>query len=124
MTGRAKGLPPFKLLVKYPLRMALNPFIAYIGNLLPQVISGAAIVSLVLLWVGCRARFVWLENLTAGDHQLGARLRRSLPLLRRVLVVQAPQRRQPARLGLLDSWLAPFARTNSSSSLPASLSCC
>ena len=48
ITGRAKGLPPFRLLVKYPLRMALNPFIADIGNLLPQVISGAAIVSVVL----------------------------------------------------------------------------
>ncbi len=48
ITGRAKGLPPLKLLVKYPLRMALNPFIADIGNLLPQVISGAAIVSVVL----------------------------------------------------------------------------
>ncbi len=48
ITGRAKGLPPFKLLVKYPLRMSLNPFIADIGMLLPQIISGAAIVSVVL----------------------------------------------------------------------------
>ena len=48
VTGRAKGLPPFRLLVKYPLRMALNPFIADIGSLLPQVISGSAIVSVVL----------------------------------------------------------------------------
>jgi len=48
VTGRAKGLAPGKLLVKYPLRMALNPFIADIGNILPQVISGAAIVSVVL----------------------------------------------------------------------------
>ncbi len=48
ITARAKGLPPFRALVKYPLRMALNPFIADIGNLLPQVISGAAIVSVVL----------------------------------------------------------------------------
>ncbi len=48
VTGRAKGLSPFKLLVKYPLRMSLNPFIADIGNLLPQIISGAAIVSVVL----------------------------------------------------------------------------
>jgi peptide/nickel transport system permease protein len=47
-TGRAKGLPPVRLLIKYPLRMALNPFIADIGNLLPQFISGAAIVSVVL----------------------------------------------------------------------------
>jgi peptide/nickel transport system permease protein len=48
ITGRAKGLSPFKLLVKYPLRMSLNPFIADIGSLLPQVVSGAAIVSVVL----------------------------------------------------------------------------
>jgi peptide/nickel transport system permease protein len=48
ITGRAKGLSPFRLLVKYPLRMSLNPFIADIGSILPQVISGAAIVSVVL----------------------------------------------------------------------------
>ena len=48
VTGRAKGLPAFRLLVKYPLRMSLNPFVADIGNLLPQVVSGAAIVSVVL----------------------------------------------------------------------------
>jgi peptide/nickel transport system permease protein len=48
VTARAKGLPPGRLLLKYPLRMALNPFIADIGSLLPQVISGAAIVSIVL----------------------------------------------------------------------------
>lgn len=47
-TARAKGLSPFRVLVKYPLRMSLNPFIADIGNLLPQVVSGAAIVSIVL----------------------------------------------------------------------------
>ncbi len=48
VTARAKGLPPFKTLMKYPLRMALNPFIADIGNMLPQVVSGSAIVSMVL----------------------------------------------------------------------------
>jgi len=48
VTARAKGLPPGRALIKYPLRMALNPFIADIGNLLPEVISGAAIVSIVL----------------------------------------------------------------------------
>jgi len=48
VTARAKGLPPGRLLLKYPLRMALNPFIADIGNLLPQIISGSAIVSVVL----------------------------------------------------------------------------
>jgi peptide/nickel transport system permease protein len=47
-TGRAKGLPPGKLLRKYPLRMALNFFIADIGAILPSVISGAEVVGVVL----------------------------------------------------------------------------
>jgi peptide/nickel transport system permease protein len=48
VTARAKGLPPLRALFKYPLRMALNPFISDIGSLLPSVISGAAIVSVVM----------------------------------------------------------------------------
>lgn len=48
VTARAKGLHPVKALFKYPLRMALNPFISDIGSLLPHVISGAAIVSVVM----------------------------------------------------------------------------
>ena len=48
ITGRAKGLPPGRLLLKYPLRMALNPFVADIGNMLPQVVSGSVIVSAVM----------------------------------------------------------------------------
>ena len=48
ITGRAKGLPPIKLLMKYPLRMSLNPFVAEIGNILPQVVSGSVIVSTVM----------------------------------------------------------------------------
>jgi peptide/nickel transport system permease protein len=48
VTGRAKGLPEGKLLRKYPLRMALNPFIADIGSILPKLISGSAVVSVVL----------------------------------------------------------------------------
>lgn len=48
VTGRAKGLSPLRLLIKYPLRVSLNPFVSDIGNMLPQVISGAAIVSVVL----------------------------------------------------------------------------
>jgi len=47
-TARAKGMGEQRLLIKYPLRMALNPFVADIGNLLPQVVSGAAIVSVVM----------------------------------------------------------------------------
>ena len=48
VTGHAKGLPPGKLLAKYPLRISLNFFVADIGNLLPQVISGAEIVAVVM----------------------------------------------------------------------------
>jgi peptide/nickel transport system permease protein len=47
-TARAKGLPPFRALIKYPLRMSLNPFIADIGSLLPELISGTVLVSMVL----------------------------------------------------------------------------
>jgi peptide/nickel transport system permease protein len=48
VTARAKGLPPRRALLKYPLRMSLNPFISDIGDLLPHMISGAAIVSVVM----------------------------------------------------------------------------
>ena len=48
VTGRAKGLHPRRLLWKYPLRMALNPFVADIGNLLPHIVSGSVIVSAVM----------------------------------------------------------------------------
>jgi peptide/nickel transport system permease protein len=48
VTARAKGLAPLKLLVKYPLRHAINPFVADIGHLLPEVVSGSVIVSVVL----------------------------------------------------------------------------
>ncbi len=48
ITGRAKGVGPAMLLLKYPLRLALNPFIADIGSILPQVVSGAVLVSVVL----------------------------------------------------------------------------
>jgi len=48
VTARAKGVPPWRLLIKYPLRIAFNPFISDIGNILPQIISGSVIVSIVL----------------------------------------------------------------------------
>ena len=48
VTGRAKGLHPVKLLLKYPFRLAVNFFIADIGSLLPSIISGAAVVEIVL----------------------------------------------------------------------------
>lgn len=48
VTAKAKGLPPFRALVKYPLRMALNFFIADIGSILPSIISGAEVTAIVL----------------------------------------------------------------------------
>jgi len=47
-TAWAKGVPPVKLLSKYPLRVAFNPFVADIGNLIPSLISGSVLVSVVL----------------------------------------------------------------------------
>lgn len=47
-TARAKGLHPGRVLLKYPLRMSLNFFIADIGSLLPAIVSGAEITAIVL----------------------------------------------------------------------------
>jgi peptide/nickel transport system permease protein len=47
-TARAKGLTERKLLLKYPVRIAINPMISTIGWLLPGIVSGSAIVSIVL----------------------------------------------------------------------------
>ena len=47
-TARAKGVPEFRALMKYPFRMSLNFFIADIGGILPTIISGAEIVAIVM----------------------------------------------------------------------------
>ena len=46
--ARAKGLPEWKLLIKYPLRQAMNPFVSSMAWLLPSLIAGEAIISIVL----------------------------------------------------------------------------
>ena len=48
VTARAKGLRETKLLFKYPVRIAINPFISTVGWTLPGLVSGATIVSVVL----------------------------------------------------------------------------
>ncbi len=48
ITARAKGLKEIKLLMKYPVRTALNPIISTIGWMLPGIISGEVLVSTVL----------------------------------------------------------------------------
>src|SRR4051795_4499414 len=48
VTARAKGLSETRAILKYPVRVALNPFASTIGYTLPYVVSGSIIVSLVL----------------------------------------------------------------------------
>lgn len=47
-TARAKGMKDWRLILKYPVRIAINPFISGIGMVLPRLFSGAAIVSVVI----------------------------------------------------------------------------
>ncbi|MDQ3810076.1 MAG: ABC transporter permease [Chloroflexota bacterium] len=48
VTARAKGLSETRAILRYPVRVALNPFASTIGYTLPYVVSGSIIVSLVL----------------------------------------------------------------------------
>ncbi len=48
VTAKAKGLPEYKAVIKYPVRIALNPFVSAIGWVLPELISGVTITAIVL----------------------------------------------------------------------------
>jgi peptide/nickel transport system permease protein len=48
ITARAKGLTERRVVARYPVRVALNPFASSIGFLFPQVVSGSIVVSIVL----------------------------------------------------------------------------
>jgi peptide/nickel transport system permease protein len=48
VTARAKGLSELRVILKYPVRLAMNPFISTIGYIFPYIVSGSIIVSLVL----------------------------------------------------------------------------
>jgi peptide/nickel transport system permease protein len=48
VTARSKGLSELRVILKYPVRVALNPFASTIGYTLPYIVSGSIIVSLVL----------------------------------------------------------------------------
>jgi peptide/nickel transport system permease protein len=48
VTARSKGLTETRVILKYPVRVALNPFASTIGYTLPYIVSGSIIVSLVL----------------------------------------------------------------------------
>ncbi|MCK0122217.1 MAG: ABC transporter permease [Yoonia sp.] len=48
VTARAKGMSEFQLLMRYPVRVALNPFVSTIGWILPTLVSGEIIVAVVM----------------------------------------------------------------------------
>ena len=48
VTARAKGLASWRLIMKYPVRVAINPLVSTVGYLLPALVSGSVIVSVVL----------------------------------------------------------------------------
>jgi hypothetical protein len=64
---------------------AVDRMVDSVGGIVPAGVSVLLLMSLAtvillvmvaLLWVSCRARFVWLENLTSGDPSIGAHWRR------------------------------------------------
>jgi len=71
VAAQARGLSTWKVVLKYPLRVAINPFISSVGFILPSLISGSVILSVVmglptlgrLLWISIDSEDVWL----AGD---------------------------------------------------------
>jgi peptide/nickel transport system permease protein len=48
VTARAKGMTEARLTLKYPVRVALNPFVSTVGWTLPVLVSGSSVVSIVL----------------------------------------------------------------------------
>ena len=48
VAARARGVSEWKLVLKYPVRMALNPFVSTAGYMLPFLLSGSVVVSVVL----------------------------------------------------------------------------
>ncbi len=78
-TARAKGVRPVKLLVKYPIRLALNPFVSGIGGIFPTLISGGSIVAIVLSLPTVGP--LLLEALLSEDMYLAASMLMILSLL-------------------------------------------
>ena len=70
--ARARGLPEWRLLLRYPVRVALNPLISTIGWILPTLVSGEIIVSVVLSMP--TAGPMLLRALTSQDMYLAGSL--------------------------------------------------
>lgn len=71
-TGRAKGLPELTLILRYPTRVAMNPFISTVGWILPVLVSGDVIVSSVLSLP--TAGPILIQALKTQDMYLGGAL--------------------------------------------------
>ncbi|WP_226781582.1 ABC transporter permease [Oceaniglobus trochenteri] len=67
-TARAKGMAEWKLILKYPVRIALNPFISIIGIYFPALISGAVVTAVVLGYPTLGP--LMLQSLLAQDMHL------------------------------------------------------
>ena len=48
VTATAKGVVKWRLILKYPVRIAINPMVSTVGYLLPSLVGGSVIVSVVL----------------------------------------------------------------------------
>ena len=70
VAARARGVPNWKLVFKYPVRIAMNPFISTLGYLLPFLMSGSIIVSVVLSLPTLGP--ILLQSLMAEDLYLAA----------------------------------------------------
>ena len=78
-TARAKGLSEFRTIMKYPVRVALNPLVSTIGWLLPALVSSSVIVSVVLNLP--TAGPLLLRSLTSQDMYLAGSFLMFLSLL-------------------------------------------
>ena len=68
VTARAKGMANWRVIAKYPVRVAINPFVSTIGSMFPNLVGGSIIVSVVLSLPTLGV--VLLEALRAQDPQL------------------------------------------------------
>ena len=70
VTARAKGMSPWRMIIKYPVRVAINPLVSTVGYLLPALVGGSVIVSVVLSLLTLGP--VLLDAINEQDTILGA----------------------------------------------------
>ena len=118
MTARSKGLPETRVITKYPVRVALNPFASTIGYTLPYIVSGSIIVSIVLglptgrtpigmydhVITECAREYRCFSDVTSFnlDEYVGAPAER-------LRISPAPGACEPAETGPARSWRTAYA---------------